>query len=295
MNFYKNREAKLLVDSKNELGEGALWHPTERKLYWVDITQKLLLCFDPHTEKTESWPMESMIGTVAPAFPDGFIVAMESGIFHFTSQKERVRLADFPEPPELGNRFNDGKCDPSGRFWVGTMNKQVQAKAGSLYCCDGQTLISKLSGLTISNGMAWSVDQRTFYFIDTAEYAVMAFDFDNQTGNISNKRKVINVPPEMGAPDGMTIDRDGMLWIAHWGGSCVARWNPENGKLLERVEVPAPNVSCCSFGGEDLQTLYITTAREGLTEKQLLEFPLSGGVFFYKAKTAGINGFCFQI
>jgi len=99
----------------------------------------------------------------------------------------------------------------------------------------------------------------------------------------------------MGAPDGMTIDCDGMLWIAHWGGSCVARWNPENGELLERVEVPAPNVSCCSFGGEDLQTLYITTAREGLTEKQLLEFPLSGGVFFYKAKTAGINGFCFQI
>jgi len=295
MNNIKVNQASLLIDAKSQLGEGPIWHPNENILYWVDITQGILNCWNPSTGRTHQWEMGSMIGTVALVYPEGLLVALESGIHLFSHREGLQKLVDFPEPPEMGNRFNDGKCDASGRLWVGTMNKQVQAKAGSLYCYDGQTLISKLSELTISNGMAWSVDQRTFYFIDTVDYAVVAFDFDNQTGNISNKRKVINVTSDMGAPDGITIDCDGMLWIAHWGGSCVARWNPENGELLERVEVPAPNVSCCSFGGEDLQTLYITTAREGLTEKQLLEFPLSGGVFFYKAKTAGINGFCFQI
>ncbi len=294
MRNIKTKNASLLIDSKNQLGEGILWHPEEKVLYWIDITPGILHRVDPQTEETESWSMGSKIGTVVPASPEGLVVALELGIFHFTSQKELIKLVDFPEAPEMGNRFNDGKCDLSGRFWVGTMNKKVQAMAGSLYCYDGKTLAPKLSGLTISNGMAWSVDQHTFYFIDTADSAVMAFDFDNQNGNISNKRQVINVPPEMGCPDGMTIDQEGMLWIAHWGGSCVARWNPATGELLETVAVPAPHVTSCTFGGKNLQTLFITTAREGLTDQQLSEFPLSGSVFSYPTQTQGMEPFSFK-
>jgi len=293
MNTYKINQASLLIDSKNQLGEGVLWHPVEKALYWIDISPGILHRFNPETEETESWPMGSMIGTVVPATSGGLVVALENGIFHFNSQKDLIRLFDFPESPESGNRFNDGKCDPLGRLWVGTMNKQVRSHAGSLYCFDCNTIITKLSGLTISNGMAWSCDQSIFYFIDTVDYAVVAFDFDNRSGNISNKRKVIEVPREMGAPDGMTIDREGKLWIAHWGGSCVAHWDPENGQLLEIVKVAATHVTSCTFGGENLQTLYISTAREGLTEKQLKKFPLSGGLFYYLPETGGTRAHFF--
>ena len=295
MNILPKKQASLLIDSKNLLGEGILWHNKEKTLYWVDIFQGLLHRYDPANGQVQNWPMGAMIGTVVPASPDGMIVALETGIFHFTAQKELIRLCDFPEAPEKENRFNDGKCDPSGRLWVGTMNKQERAHAGSLYCFDGKILTPKLRNLTVSNGMAWSADHSKFYFIDTADYAVAAFDYDKYTGNISNKRKVIEVSPKIGAPDGMTIDSEGKLWIAHWGGSCVARWDPENGKLLEIVNVAAPLVTSCIFGGDDLRTLYITTARVGLTAKQLKEYPLSGGLFSYLPETAGTESFFFKL
>lgn len=287
MNIYTTNQASVLIDSKNQLGEGVMWHPEEKVLYWIDISPGILYRFDPKTGQTQSWLMEAMIGTVVPASPEGLVVALETGIFHFTIQETLVRLCDFPEAPEQGNRFNDGKCDPSGRLWVGTMNKQVRANAGKLYLFNGDSIVPRLENLTISNGMAWSADQRTLFFIDTVDYAVAAFDFDNQTGNITNKRTILEIPPKMGAPDGMTIDRDGMLWIAHWGGSCVARWNPENGELLDTIMVPAPHVTSCIFGGDKLNTLYISTAREGLSKKQLIEFPLSGGIFSYISEIRG--------
>ncbi len=137
--------------------------------------------------------------------------------------------------------------------------------------------------------MVWSNNQKIFYFIDTSDQAVKAFDFNCQTGCISSERLIIEVPKRMGAPDGMTIDCEGMLWIALWGGSCITRWNPENGKLLEKVELPTLNVTSCTFGGENMQTLYITTAQEGLTEQQLIESPLSGGVFQFKSDVKGYH------
>lgn len=282
MSQIKISQASLLIDAKSQLGEGPLWHPDEKRLYWVDITPGLLNCWDPSTGQTQQWEMDSMIGTVEFVPQKGLLVALEAGIHRFSAREGLTKLADFPEPSDVGNRFNDGKCDPSGRLWVGTMNKQVRPQAGSLYCFDGDRFTKKLSGLTISNGMAWSGDQTKFYFTDTADQAVKVFDFDNQTGCISSGRIAIEIPESMGAPDGMTIDGEGKLWIAHWGGSCVARWCPETGELLEKIDVTAPHVTSCAFGGDDMQTLYITTAREGLTEDQLKRFPLSGGVFYYK-------------
>lgn len=293
--MYKMNHASLMVDSRNQLGEGVLWHSEEKALYWVDITPGILHRLDPKSGETESWPMGSMIGTIVPASPNGLIIALEKGIYHVTSKKELIWLIDFPEDKALENRFNDGKCDPSGRLWVGTMNKRALLNAGNLYCFDGNTLKPKLPYLTISNGMAWSADHSNFFFIDTADYEVICFDFDNERGMISNKRRVIEVPRKMGAPDGMTIDNEGNLWIAHWGGSCVARWNPISGQLIQIIHVPAPNVTSCTFGNEDLQTLYISTARAGLTEKQLIDFPLSGGLFSYSLKVGGADPYFFRL
>ncbi len=281
MSQIKINHASLLIDAKSELGEGPLWHPNEKLLYWVDITPGLLNCFDPQSGLSQQWEMGSMIGTVVIDYPRGLLVALESGIHHFSTHEGLKKLVDFPEAPHCGNRFNDGKSDPSGRLWIGTMNKKVRHQAGSLYCLDGKTFIKKLSGLTISNGMAWSDDQSKFYFTDTADQAVKVFDFDNQIGSISSGKVIVEIPETMGAPDGMTIDHEGKLWIALWGGNCVSRWSPETGKLLEKIELPAPHVTSCAFGGDNMQTLYITTAREGLTDSQLNEFPLSGGVFYY--------------
>ncbi|NEW84910.1 MAG: SMP-30/gluconolactonase/LRE family protein, partial [Mariniphaga sp.] len=261
---------------------------------WIDITPGQLHRLDLKSGNKQNWSMGSMIGTVVLDALGGLVVALESGIYHFEPKKGMTQLFDFPENSEKGNRFNDGKCDPAGRLWVGTMNKKVKPNDGKLYCFDGRSVDVKLENLTISNGMAWSADLKCFYFIDTADYAVSCFDFDNVRGNISNRRKVIDVPVDMGGPDGMTIDHDGMLWIAHWGGACIARWNPNNGQLLEIVKVPAPHVTSCIFGGEDLRTLFISTAIEGLTKAQLDEFPLSGSLFSYIPEVAGIEPCVFK-
>lgn len=288
-------KASLLIDAKNQLGEGPLWHPDENILYWVDITPGLLNCCHLPTGRIQQWQMGSMIGTVTLVYPEGLLVALETGIYWFSPCNGLQKLADFPEPADLSNRFNDGKCDPSGRLWVGTMSKKVLPHAGNLYCFNGKEYKHKLTGLTISNGMAWSADQRKFYFTDSADRTVKEFDFDIQTANISSERVIIETPEKMGVPDGMAIDCEGKLWVAHWGGFCVARWCPETGELLEKIELPVPHVTSCAFGGEDFQMLYITTARDGLTNSQLKKFPLSGGIFQIKPEVKGNSNFLFDL
>lgn len=271
------------------LGEGAIWHQKDNVLYWVDITGRQLYRYNPLTGKNRCFEMSSMIGTVVPAANTFMaVVALETGLYGISYEGESVLLSGFPENEAEGNRFNDGKCDPQGRLWVGTMNKQAAKEAGNLYCFDGSVWQNKQAKTTISNGMAWSLDGRTLYYIDTAEYTVFAYDFNNESGEIGNRRVAIQVPVEMGGPDGMTIDSDGMLWIAHWGGNAVIRWNPLNGEVLQKIDIPAPHVTSCAFGGDDLKTLYVTTAREGLTAAQLEEFPLSGRLFRIKLSVCGI-------
>ena len=179
-----------------------------------------------------------------------------------------------------GIRFNDGKVGPDGAFWVGTMDKKCAPNAGNFYSVSEKfhsTLL--IPNTSISNGMAWSSDKRTFYYIDSPSFEIRAFDFDLQNGSISNAFPVVQVPKDYGSPDGMCIDAEDMLWVAHWGGNCVRRWNPLTGKEIDKIDVPAPHVTSCCFGGKDLKTLYITTARSGLSEQQLIDFPLSGGLF----------------
>ncbi|MFV0505125.1 MAG: SMP-30/gluconolactonase/LRE family protein [Bacteroidales bacterium] len=264
---------------KARLGEGAVWHPVEQVLYWVDITEGKLHCYNPANEENQTFSMGSMIGTVVPAKGRfNVLVALETGIYGRALDGEMFKLADYPREV-ANNRFNDGKCDPKGRFWVGTMNKKVIDGAGALYLFDGHQLAIKRSGMTIPNGVVWSSDGQTMYHVDTAESAVFAYDFNLESGALSRRRIAIKVPQELGVPDGMSIDSADMLWIAHWGGKAVVQWNPLTGEKGRVIDVPAPHVTSCAFGGENLKTLYITTAQEGLTDKQLREYPLSGSLF----------------
>lgn len=278
--------AELFYKTELILGEGPHWHAGWNKFLYVDIEGKKVGRIDPVTRIVEERSVGKKVGTVVPANEDKLIIALEDAIavldFETGIQQELIQIeADNPD-----NRSNDGKCDAAGRLWVGTMSMQEELKKGALYCFDG-SLQKKLSGISISNGICWSKDNKTMYFIDSLDYHIRAYDFELSTGNISNERIIIEIKEPGHTPDGMAIDQEGMLWVAMWGGACVHRYDPVNGLLIGKVNVPALNVTSCAFGGENKQTLIITTARIGLSEDQLEQYPLSGSLF---CLDAGIKG-----
>ena len=285
-------QAKSILHAQASLGEGSLWNPATERLYWVDIEGRALHVFDPATGADRRYPTGKRIGTVVPMRNGNALVALQTGIHELDLETGHLtRLADPVTDEHL--RFNDGKCDPAGRFWVGTFDFLGRARAGTLYRFDpdGSTHIM-LRHITNSNGIAWSLDQRTMYYIDTPTLTVQAFDYDNATGSIANGRVVVQFPAGIGWPDGMTLDAEGKLWVALWGGGAVQRYDPATGALLAVVQVPAPFTSSCAFGGPELRTLYITSARGGLSPQQLQEFPLSGDVFAVEPGVRGVAA-CF--
>ena len=285
-------KAELLIDAKATLGEGSIWHPRENKLYWIDIDLQTLHTYDPITKDEKSYPLGQKVGTVVPIDTGGVLVALKDGVYAFNMKANNFLLIASPEKDLAENRFNDGKCDPAGRFWVGSMGPRYKA---SLYRISAPSeCLRMLDSITTSNGIVWTKDKSKMYYIDTPTGKVMRFDYDNEKGTISNQGVAIRFPDGIGYPDGMTIDSEGMLWIAHWGGSCVGRWNPETGKMIARVDVPALNITSCAFGGKNLETLFITTARTGMDEAKLTAFPLSGGVFSVNPGTTGINANYFK-
>lgn len=284
--------AKVIINHKAVLGEGSIWHPRENILYWVDIDNGILNTFDPVSLKQTNYNLGQKVGTVVPIDTGGVLVALKDGIYSFNLKTQKLNLLCSPEKDKNENRFNDGKCDPAGRFWVGSMGSRYNA---ALYriSSDGN-YIGVLDSITISNGIVWTSDKKTMYYADTSTGYVQAFDYDNQTGNISNRRIVIRFPQGAGYPDGMTIDSEDKLWIAHWGGYCIGRWDPLTGKMLTKVEVPAPNVTSCAFGGKNLDILYITTASTGMNESDREKYPDSGKVFTAKPGVKGVKANLFS-
>jgi sugar lactone lactonase YvrE len=288
-------QPKLLLDARAYLGEGPSWDASRSCLYWVNIPAGEVHIFSPHNQRDEIIHLGEPVGCIAPSRNgEELVVALRSGFATLNLSTQTLTRLLGPEKHLPGNRFNDGKCDPAGRFLAGTMDDSEKAATGSLYSfsADG-TLKTLLSGLHISNGLTWSPDQRVFYFIDTPTRQVTAYDYDLAIGALANPRPVINVPPALGWPDGMTSDSEGMLWVAMWGGAKLTRWNPASGQLMEVIPIPALNVTSCTFGGADLSDLYITSARKGLDEAQLAEYPLSGGLFCVRMKYCGLPSFIF--
>jgi sugar lactone lactonase YvrE len=291
----KKDEVELVLDSKSALGEGAIWNYKTGELIWVNITDKILNFYDPKLKYNKEMLTGQMIGTVVPAESGKMMVALENGFYEFDPETGSKKRIANPEEGIDGNRFNDGKCDPAGRFWAGTMSMEGKPHAGALYRLDPDSSVHKMiENVSISNGIVWSLDATKMYYIDTPTQKVMSWDYNQETGEISNPKTAIEIPEEMGSPDGMTIDAEGNVWIALWGGSAVGCWNPETGELLRKIEVPAKNVTSCAFGDEDLGTLYITTARQGTSEEELEKFPHAGGLFKTRPGVKGVEAFFFK-
>jgi sugar lactone lactonase YvrE len=286
-------KSELLYDTKATLGEGPIWDAHTQTLYWLDILNKRIYANDNLLAE-----LDEFIGCIAPRQNGGLILTKRFSFWMLDQTQgkpDSVRTALLQplttEPTT--NRFNDGKCDPRGRFLAGTMDMNESDPTGSLYSFDGKSVTKILGDVTISNGMAWSPDHKTFYYIDTPTRSVRAFDYDLETGAIANPRKAIYVPESLGWPDGMTSDTQGNLWIAMWGGAKMTKWNPGTGELLEQIPVPAKNVSSCVFGGKNMNELYITSARVGLDEATLQQYPLTGGVFRVETNVEGMPTFEF--
>ncbi|GAA0891668.1 SMP-30/gluconolactonase/LRE family protein [Fulvivirga kasyanovii] len=289
--------AFLYVDTIADLGEGAIWNHKSREYYWIDIEKGKVFTFDPLTEQMRTIEVGQRVGTVVPSTQEGIVlVALQNGIYSLNLETEELQLMEkSPFDPEV-IRFNDGKCDPAGRFWVGSMALDTKPNAAALYSFNGDsTITQQLDSISISNGICWSADKKTMYYIDTPTQAVKAFDYNNETGAIENGRVVVKIEDENAFPDGMTIDSEGKLWIALWGGSSVVRYDPDNGKLLNKVTVPAKNVTSCAFGGPNLDTLLITTASIGMSDDEKAKYSRAGAVYATVPGVKGVNGNFFEL
>lgn len=284
---------ELVIDAKAELGEGAIWDAQAQRLYWLDIMKGEVHIYDPAAQTDRCIHVGEMVGTVVPRASGGLMLAVERGFASLDLNTEHLELVAAPEPRRPDLRFNDGKCDPAGRFWAGTMGKDDMVDgAGTLYCLDAeQRLWPRVTGATCPNGIAWTFDRRTLYWVDTGGQTVDAFDYDDATGEIANRRAVITLPREYGRPDGMTMDAQGRLWVAGWDGHHVTCWDPANGECLRVLQVPASQVTSCAFGGPNLDALYITSARTGLDEATLARQPLAGGLFVCRPGVRGVPAF----
>jgi len=273
---------EIASDEICELGEGPVWDASKQQILWLDITKGKIHQQDIYFKTHNIFNVGKMIGCIAPRENGGLIAGLENGVAFIDIEKNYVQHIISPEKG-LANRFNDGKCDAAGRFWAGTMAISEEDGKGNLYVIETDLSIKKkLENVSISNGIAWNADNTIMYYIDTPTHYVFAFDYDIETGEIDNQRVVIDLTHETGYGDGMTIDESGMLWIGFYGGWRVGRYDPNTGKLLQEIELPAANVTCCTFGGVDMNDLYITTATKGLDAQRLQQQPHAGKLFVVK-------------
>ncbi|XP_033737415.1 regucalcin-like [Pecten maximus] len=276
----------------NILGEGPHWDDQEQKLLFVDILANKVYKWDPVTNKLDSITLEDTIGAVVPCKKGGYLVGLGRTVAHLDWSSQKVtKLQEIPLNGTK-NRFNDAKCDPVGRFWTGSMGHQIsqnpnvfEPEKGELYCYDTDgTLHKRVEKVGISNGLVWTQDNRTMYYIDTVPAQVYGFDYDVHNGTITNRRVVIDYEnyddaDSMGHPDGMTSDVDGNLWIANWGFGKIICFDPNSGKKLRTVQIPAMRTTSCCFGGKNLDELYVTCAKQGATDEELAAYPMTGSIF----------------
>jgi sugar lactone lactonase YvrE len=263
------------------LGEGARWDARRDELLRVDIVAGRVyrdrVAADGGLVPVHAYTVPGTVGAIAPIDgDDGWLLAAGRGFVHLLPDGTMRSIAEVAPP---GTRMNDAACDPQGRFWAGTLADDHRPGGGALYRLDRDGRVEQvLDGLTISNGLGWSLDGRTMYLVDSIPGVIHAFDFDGEAGTITGGRVLITVPEEVGAPDGLTVDAAGDLWVAIYGGGCVRRHGPD-GSLRGELHVPAEQSTCCAFGGAGLGWLYVTTATEGWTDERRRAEPGAGIVY----------------
>lgn len=257
-------EVELLLDCRNTLGEGPMWSVAEGALYWVDITGESVHRLDPAGGRHEQYAVGQPVGAILLRESGGFVLALKNGLYTWQPGETPQLIVD-PEADKPANRFNDAAVDRQGRLWAGTMEDGREA-VGALYRLNPDRSLHVIeTGVFVSNGLGWSPDNRTMYFCDSGRRSIRAWDFDPQSGAVSNERPYVTAVEGEGAPDGLTVDSEGCVWSARWGGWKVVRHDPQ-GQIIDEIPLPVSCVSSVMFGGPDLDELYITTARTDMLE-----------------------------
>jgi sugar lactone lactonase YvrE len=276
---------ETVVAAGAELGEGPIWDERSGRIAWVDILGRRIHLTDSVTGATESIETPLHVGAIAPRTKGGFVAALQDGFWVIGDGPAR-RIATVPEA-RSGLRFNDGKCDPAGRFWAGTIAYDQAAGAAALYRLDADGRpIRMMDGVTISNGLDWTIDGATMYYVDSAMHRIDVFDFDVATGEMADRGVAIQIPGEAGTPDGLTLDAEGGIWVALWGGGAVHRYL--DGRLERVIKLPISQPTSCAFGGAELDELYVTSASADLSDAERLAQPFAGELFRIRTGIRGV-------
>ena len=283
-------DLECVVDCQNTLGEGPAWSVDEQKLYWVDIEKSELRSYDPETQDAGVWKTPERVGSFAFREQGGLLVAFESGIDFWDPETGQTKRIHNFEPESPTTRTNDGRCDRQGRFIVGGMNEADNGDPiSNVYRLDSDMGIHRIiSNVSCANSTCFSPDGTVMYFADTPTGQIWSYDYDVDSGAVSNKRVFADFSDQPGIPDGSIVDAEGYLWNAQWNGYRVVRYRPD-GTIDRIVDMPVMNPTCVAFGGKDLDTLFITTARYLMTPEQIEAEPLSGGLFAVQVDVKGLN------
>lgn len=289
-------EAELVLDAKARTGENPVWSDREQALYWIDIEEPALHRFDPRTSADKYWEMPSQIGSFALCADGGVVAALRTGLAKASLRDGGWTSLGPPPYNPLRVRFNDGKCDARGRFWVGAMHAPLHRPDEKTAPSQTALRVFTPEGLreagptaVIANGLAWSPNSDRMYFTDTAARVIWVFDYDLETARLSSRRVFAQFGASEGAPDGAAVDAEGFYWCALYGGGQVVRLSPE-GEIERRIELPVSQPTMCAFGDEDYQTLYITTASDGVETRE----PHAGGLFRARPGVAGLPAALFS-
>jgi sugar lactone lactonase YvrE len=292
----KQTQAVVIVNQKSHLGEGALWDNDLNVLYWVDILNHKVFMFDPKTSENKEYDVSYYPSTIVPWKNQEVAITLENGFARLNLENGSFEILKEVEQDMKANRFNDGKCDPAGRFWAGTMDFNITGNKGALYMLDRECKVTKqLDNISCSNGIVWSKDNSTMFYIDSLTQEIHAFDYNLENGKISNRRTIVKIPKDVGLPDGMSIDSNGMLWVALYFGGKVNCYDPKKGELIDSIEIPGANlVTSCAFGGAELNELYITTASCDYSDSDWVRWPNAGCLFKAEMAVKGVPSYRFQ-
>jgi sugar lactone lactonase YvrE len=280
---------EVALDAHAALGEGPVWDDASGTLIWVDILGQAVHRFDPASGRDRVADVGQPVGAAALRNDGrGLVLALRDGFALLDEASGQVELVAPIEADVPTNRMNDGKCDPLGRFWAGTMAFAETPGVGALYRLDPDLQAHRmLSGVTVSNGLDWTADRRQMYYIDSPTRGIDVFDFDLRLGTLGERRRFITIPPEAGVPDGLTLDADGAIWVALHRGASVARYTPD-GDLDQIIRLPTSMVTSCTFGGPDLGDLYITSMTFGMSDEERRAQPLAGALFRCRPGVRGL-------